>query len=180
MTNTPDLIPDPSTFVADSTYWLQAAQAAVRRECGWHVAPSYTHTVKLNAFGGSRLALPTLHVTDISSFKLEGVEHVQDIAYGSSGLVQLRHGVLLPDMPGSVEVTMTDGYAPEEVPDVIAVMLAASKRGSMASGVVKTQSVNGSTVTYVTGSEPLGIPLFESEKRTLAKYKLPHIVGAKQ
>lgn len=180
MATTPDIITDPGSFTADASYWLSAAQAAVRRECGWHVAPVITRTVRLNGFGGTRLMLPTLHVTDISSFRIAGAEHVQDIAYGSNGLVRLLHGLLLPDMPGSIDVTMTDGYPAEEVPDVIAVMLAAAKRGGMASGIVKTQSVNGSTVTYLSGSEPLGIPLFESEKRTLAKYRLPHIVGAKQ
>lgn len=36
----PDIITDPSGFDADGEFWLKAAQAAIRRTCGWHITPN--------------------------------------------------------------------------------------------------------------------------------------------
>ena len=36
----PDMIADPSAFEDDAAFRLKAAQAAIRRECGWHVMPN--------------------------------------------------------------------------------------------------------------------------------------------
>ena len=36
----PDMIADPSAFEDDAAFRLRAAQAAIRRECGWHVMPN--------------------------------------------------------------------------------------------------------------------------------------------
>jgi hypothetical protein len=44
-----------------------AATAAVRRYCGWHVAPAEVETVTLDGPGSPLLVLPTLHVVSISS-----------------------------------------------------------------------------------------------------------------
>ena len=37
----PDIITDPSGFDADGEFWLKAAQAAIRRTCGWQRTASH-------------------------------------------------------------------------------------------------------------------------------------------
>lgn len=43
-----------------------AAQAFIRRYCGWHIAPNVTEQVTLKAAGGSLVMLPTLHLTGVA------------------------------------------------------------------------------------------------------------------
>lgn len=172
-TERPDgLIPSPETFMPDAAFWMKAAQAVVRRECGWHVAPSWTHMLTLDTYGGRTLVLPSLHVTAIGSFYYDDAEHVEDIDWSPHGTVQLRHGCL-PDRPGGVRVILTDGWEPSDVPDVQAVLLAVARRAATAPAGIASQSVNGSSVSYLTNAgSPLGLPLFESERRALARYRL--------
>ena len=47
-------------------WWVRAAQGAVRRYCGWHVAPSITETLRLDGYGGRVLTLPSKHITAIA------------------------------------------------------------------------------------------------------------------
>lgn len=174
--NSADLIADPSSFDVDASFWMRAAQRQIRKECGWHVAPSMTHTIRLDGYGGDTLILPSLHVTDITSVKLDGVEHVDDCSWSSHGTIVLRKG-LFPDMPGSIEVTLTDGWDLDEVPELQALLLSIAKRAmSQPAGVVASQSVNGSTVSYFHGSDgnTPGITLFASEQATLAPYRLTY------
>ena len=52
---------------------LDGVTAAVRRFCGWHIAPSYTETLVLDGPGGRILTLPTLHLTELTSVTEDGV-----------------------------------------------------------------------------------------------------------
>lgn len=95
-----DLIPSADSFQVDAGFKMGAAQAAIRRYCGWHVAPSVTRTIRLDGHGGDSLLLPSKHVTALSSLKLDGVEHVQDARFGEAGSLVLVNGVTFPDLPG--------------------------------------------------------------------------------
>ena len=46
---TPDIIENPGEFTTDGLFFLRAAQAAIRRECGWHVTPSWPPTTSVTA-----------------------------------------------------------------------------------------------------------------------------------
>lgn len=169
-----DLIPSPETFDVGAEFRFKAAQAAIRRECGWHVAPSVTHTIRLDGTGGTTLLLPSKHVTAIDSLLLDGVEHVRDLRWSTAGSMVLTGGVSFPDLPGGVEVTLTDGWELDEVPDVQMIMLDIAARVMSAPGAVASQSTNGSSVTYRSGTDG-GVPnvaLFASERRALAPYRL--------
>ena len=48
----PDIITDPSGFDADGEFWLKAAQAAIRRTCGWHITPNIELSGVVNSRGG--------------------------------------------------------------------------------------------------------------------------------
>lgn len=63
----PDMIADPSAFQDDARFRLKAAQAAIRRECGWHVMPNVALSGVINTRGGSVIRLPARHVTSIES-----------------------------------------------------------------------------------------------------------------
>ena len=169
---TPDIIENPDEFTADGLFFLRAAQAAIRRECGWHITPSWTHTIRLDGYGGSTLILPSSHVTDITGLEYDSTDHVDDIDWSEKGTVVLRHGTL-PDRPGAIRITRTDGWDPEDVPELHALMLAIAKRAASAPAPISSQSVNGSSISYLTnGGAPLGLQLFESEKRQLDPYRL--------
>ena len=49
----PDMIADPSAFEDDVAFRLKAAQAAIRRECGWHVMPNAALSGVINSRGGT-------------------------------------------------------------------------------------------------------------------------------
>ena len=61
----PDIITDPSGFDADGEFWLKAAQAAIRRTCGWHITPNIELSGVANSRGGKVIRLPARHVTSV-------------------------------------------------------------------------------------------------------------------
>lgn len=169
-----NLIDYAGAFQIDADFKMKAAQSAIRRYCGWHVAPSVTRTIHVDGHGGDSLLLPSKHVTGLSSLKLDGVEHAQDARYSEAGTVVLVNGVTFPDLPGSIEATITDGWDLDDVPEIQMILLDIAARVMQVPGTVASQSTNGSSVTYRSGSDG-GIPniaLFESEQRTLAPYRL--------
>ena len=89
---TPDIIENPGEFTTDGLFFLRAAQAAIRRECGWHVTPSWTHTIRVDGYGGGTLILPSIRVTDIGGLEFDGIDHADDIDWSEKGTVVLRHG----------------------------------------------------------------------------------------
>lgn len=155
----------------NSSLWLHAAENAVRRECGWHIAPSITETIHLNGTGTPLLHLPTLHLTSLTSLTIDGREALADADWSESGMVELRSGVF-PDRFRSIRVTMTHGFEMGEVPDVITLIMTLARRGA-SQPTVASQSVNGASASYFTaGGAPLSIPLLRSEKDLLAPYRI--------
>lgn len=77
----------------------------------------------------------------------------------------LRHGTL-PDRPGAIRVTLTDGWEPEDVPELHALMLSLAKRAATAPApVIASQSTNGSSISYITnGGRPNRTPTIRSGK----------------
>ena len=156
-----------------------AAEASIRAYCGWHVAPVLTETVIVSPRHRSPdLYLPTTHLVNVEKVELlsrptgEWIELEPDVyEWDEIGLLR-RHGCW-PCRLRSVRVTMTHGYEPEEVPDVLAIVDAIEKRSRMNLGGVASQSVNGASVSYQTaGGAPLSVPLLQIEKQALAPYKL--------
>ena len=137
----PDIITDPSGFDADGEFWLKAAQAAIRRTCGWHITPNIELSGVANSRGGKVIRLP------------------------ATGLVECTTGAF-PAGVAAIRYRIHAGYTPDEVPDVMGVLINAAKRASMASaGVIQSQSVNGSSVTY-------NVSLMADELAKLDRYKL--------
>jgi len=61
-------VPDLEAFRSgDDAAIVRQTQAAIRRYCGWHIAPSITETITLDGDGSRHLWLPSLHVTAVTA-----------------------------------------------------------------------------------------------------------------
>lgn len=109
----------------DSQWWVRAAQGAVRRYCGWHVAPSVAETLRLDGYGGRVLTLPSKHITAIASVIVGDEDWRDRCDWSEAGTVLLRSG-RWPDAPGAIRVGLTHGWASDEVPEVAALILTLS------------------------------------------------------
>lgn len=154
-----------------------AAQAAIRAYCGWHIAPILTETLYVSARHTSpKIFIPSGHVVDIE--RLEMLENnkgtwkeVAGYGWDETGTLELTGGQRFTKGLRNVRVTLTHGYQPDEVPDVLAIADAIARRAAMSLYGVASQSVNGATVAYQTaGGAPLSVPLLNIEKDALAKY----------
>lgn len=157
----------------DADYWLRAATSRVRRWCGWHIAPNRACKGECNTRGGLVIGLPLMHVTEIRRISVHGVDVTDTVKVDmETGLIELDR----PTRPGinAVSYDVDAGWDGDDLPDVQQVILQAARRASSApAGLVKSQSVNGSSVTYGFGTDgAAAVTLLASEKETLAPYRI--------
>ena len=160
----PDMIADPSAFEDDAKFRLKAAQAAIRRECGWHVMPNTALSGVINPRGGSVIRLPARHVTSIESLT---DRHGNKLAYAydpETGLVESLSGGF-PIGIAAIRYEIHAGY--NEAPDVQQVLISAAKRAGMSPiGLITSQSTNGSSASFDV------VSLMQEERDKLKPYKL--------
>lgn len=167
-----DPIVTSSTNV-NGEFWLAAAHGAVRRECRWHVAPVITETLVLDGPGGRALLVPSQRIELLESVTSDGVDVTERVRFSrSAGILTLSEG--WSREVGGVEITLRHGYALDSVPEVAALIVALTKRAAQGGSVIAQQGVGPASVRYLTGADggSLGVPLLESEKATLAPYRL--------
>ena len=150
---------------------LEAAEAAVRAYCGWHVAPVKAETVKVDATAGIAL-VPSLRVVSVDSVTVNGVT--------ASGYQWREHGVirdLRGYCDGEVLVSMTHGFDVDSpVAEVLrSTILAVAARAQVSpTGVVRAQVGQISETYSQTGSNQAGgVSLLDGEKAALDAYRLP-------
>lgn len=102
---------------------VQAALASIRRHAGWHIATEVTETLTVDAIGGTRLILPTLHVTDVTEVRIvrdESMTTATGYRWSAAGILSRSCG--WPEGFRTVEVDLTHGYRdfPAELLPVIA------------------------------------------------------------
>jgi hypothetical protein len=160
----PDMIADPSAFEDDAEFRLKAAQAAIRRECGWHVMPNTELSGVINSRGGMVIRLPARHVTSIESLT---DRQGNPLAYAydpETGLVESLSGGF-PAGVAAIRYAIHAGY--DDAPDVQQVLISAAKRAGMSPiGFVTSQSTNGSSASYD------AVSLMQEEKDKLKPYRL--------
>lgn len=160
----PDMIADPSAFEDDAQFRLRAAQAAIRRECGWHVMPNAALAGTLNTRGGAVIRLPARHVTSIESLT---DRQGNPLAYAydpETGLVESLSGGF-PVGVAAIHYSIHAGY--DDAPDVQQVLISAAKRAGMSPvGLVTSQSTNGSSASFDV------VSLMQAEKDKLKPYRL--------
>lgn len=136
----------------DAPMFNAAAVCAIRGYCGWHIAPSMELSGKVGSTGGKIIHIPALNVTEVTKLALtDGTDLLDGAQWNAGGLVEL----VLPVEPclSGIEYTVTAGFNPDDVPDLIAVALQVSRRAaSTPAGTVRSQSVNGASVSYASSS----------------------------
>ncbi len=156
----------------DPAFWLRAANQAIRTECGWHVAPIITEDLVLDGTGGRNLLVPSLRIREVVSAKSDGHDVTDQVKFSRrAGVLTLASGWSCD--VGSIELTIEHGYAADEVPNVAALIVTLTKRAATSSAFVQ-QSIGPASAKVATGREgaALGVPLLETEKETLAPYRL--------
>lgn len=160
----PDMIADPSAFEDDARFRLSAAQAAIRRECGWHVMPNAALSGVINSRGGTVIRLPARHVTSIESLTDRDGNKLAYAYDPETGLVESLSGGF-PAGIAAIHYSIHAGF--DDAPDVQQVLISAAKRAGMSPiGLVTSQSTNGSSASYD------AVSLMQDEKDKLKPYKL--------
>lgn len=187
--------PDWSAFKAgDESYFLNAAGDAIRRFCGWHIAPSLTVTLdKLRVGSSGIIEVPSTYVTDVLEVALEQragalkVLEPTDYVWMEYGIVQLRQaphanpwgyyggygfmpGGYLPGAPlNMVRMTLTHGYdeVPAEVKQVAFELVNSST--DMPSGNVREIQTPGFKLQL---SQAAGMSLNSQQMDRLSSFRL--------
>lgn len=161
-----------ATTQVDPAFWLNAANQAIRTECGWHVAPIITEEFVLDGPGGTTLLVPSKRVREIVSAKSNGVDVTSEVKFSRrAGVLTLASGWSCE--VGSIELTIMHGYELEEVSDVAGLIVTLTKRAAASLPAVQ-QSVGSASIRPLVGRDGsvLGVPLMESEKDVLAPHRL--------
>lgn len=146
----------------------EAAEQAVRRYCGWHVAPTVEETFRLDGHGSSVVKLPTLALEEVLAVQVAGRSVALDrVRWSTNGLLQLPTPA--PREFGAVEVTVRHGF--EDATDIGALVAGIRDRSTnMPAGVTRKQ-IGDVSVSYG-GLDERGVRLFASEREALAPYRL--------
>lgn len=148
----------------DQEAW-DAACAAVRSYCGWHVAPALDDTVTVDGSGSQFVMLPTLRINSISEVT-EDASAVTSYEWSESG--QLWRSSPWSGHFRGITVAMNHGY--EECPaDILGVLREAASRGVTGSAVSQVGQVRMGGVSGVPGAASF---LME-QTAVLDRYKLP-------
>lgn len=153
-------------------FWLNAANQAIRTECGWHVAPIITEELVLDGAGGKNLLVPSLRIREVVIARSDGRDVTDQVKFSRrAGVLTLASGWSC-DI-GSIELTIRHGFEAEEVPNIAALIVTLTKRAA-SSGAFVQQSIGPASAKVATGRDgaALGVPLLESERETLAPYRL--------
>lgn len=136
---------------------IQGAAESIRDDCGWHIAPEITETLKVRG-GGTVLLLPTLHLVSIASIKTSAGADVLGFDFFDNGVVERLRG-----FPRVVEVTFTHGYS-KCPPALLGVVAERASTGSY--GRVRQESLGSRSVSLESGYDSVGAG-------TVQKYALP-------
>lgn len=158
---------------------IDGATAAVRRYCGWHIAPAFTETVLLDGSGGSVLTLPTLHLTALSAVTENGtalteyapVDGSGDFEWSVLGSVRRVRG-LWTERYRAVSVTMTHGF--DAAPDVAQIILQVTA-AALSSPMGATREQAGQlAVSWATTAPGVsgGLSLLGRDLATLSLYRI--------
>jgi hypothetical protein len=156
---------------AETQRQLDAALAAARGYCGWHVTPVRTgDQVIADGRGGALLALPTLALSAVTAVTEDGVElDVDTLEWSLRGLVRKPYGQLWTTRFSGVTATITHGYA--SVPDFESAVLSAIERGAFAAGGGETLRAVG-PFQYNAVSIAAGSVFTDPERAVLDRYAL--------
>ena len=140
---------------------IDQAVAAIRAECGWHIAPTRQSTVQVPG-GSSLILLPSLHVTDVVSMTdMESGRELAGFVWLEKGMIYLRGRA-----PMFVEVVFEHGYSvfPEDLRGVVAALASIVKQG----GRITAESLSGHSISIDASEAASSV-----QDPILARYTVP-------
>jgi len=165
----PSLLSTPSADPAVDD--LAAAEAAVRKYCGWHIAPVVIQDLVLDGTGKASLFVKSLRLLDVTAATVDGtVLDVSTLEWSEAGYLRIPGA--WPDKLRSVRLTIEHGF--DEVPDVVSVIRSIAARASASpTGVVREQAGAVSiSMSQVAPGVSGGVVLMDHEKRMLDQYRI--------
>lgn len=149
---------------------LDAASAALRNECGWHITPSLDCKATLSA-NGKVASLPAALVTEIKSVTEDGEElRAGQFEARQDGLIRRCQFRNWSRKWGGVVVEYTAGY--DDLPDLkAAAMHLAEAALSIPTGVA-SESAGGVSISYATQAATVTTSMVGGMSSALAPYKV--------
>lgn len=125
---------------------VTAAGDSIRDECGWHIAPELTTTMKFRG-EGSLILLPTMRLLDVSLVRDRDGYPVDGLDWLENGILERAGG-----FPPYVEVTFRHGYRVCP-PSLLAVVAERARANS--GGRIKSEALAGRSVSLEGGYDPV-------------------------
>ena len=166
--------PIPSPVGVDTDAW-DAAIAAIRAFCEWHIAPVVTDSQSVLVHG-STVTLRSLRVAEVTGVTVAGVAVEPDgwVLSPESPTLFLRSGVCrplwCPDVSVVASVDLAHGFD-EFPPELLAIAQEAASRGTEGSFVGQVGQVRFSA--GVAGTPGAASFMLGQSAAMLARYKLP-------
>ncbi len=148
---------------------FNGAVAAIRRYCGWHVAPVMPETFTVDGSGSSLLQLRTLRLTDVSSVVNDGAAlAATEFEWSTIGTLRRRNGVWTSRFRGVV-VTTQHGFAVPPA-DLVSVLYDVTSRAVLAEPGSSLDKFGPFEFGRTEGGAVSFLP---SERAVLDQYRLP-------
>lgn len=147
---------------------LAAASGSIRSFCGWNITREVVQDAELDAYGGSLLVLPTLHLVSIESLYVDDayLEDRTDYRWSRRGLIRrMPRGTCWPNDYGCIRYSITHGYE-ECPPEVAALCVALAKRADVVPTGILQKQVGGISLQFK------DVPLDAAEQGALQAYAL--------
>jgi hypothetical protein len=151
---------------------IDAASAAIRDWCGWHVCPSMGCRAVLDTDGTASLWLPTTCLTSVDSVEVGGTTLDADSYQWS------RIGQVLPDSRPCARLqgaTVEYQAGADDAPaDLVAIAAGLVVRGVALSYGVTSESAGGVSVSYAQGAAyaASAASLTDADRSALARYRV--------
>lgn len=164
----------PSVHVDDPRlmHLLNGATAAVRRYCGWHIAPVVAETVTVDGPGGANLQLPTLRLVAVNSITVGGeVLASNRFDWSALGDVRLRSG-WWPTRYRSIVADIEHGF--EAAPDVGQVIRQVVANGLSSPMGATREQAGAMSVSWATTAPGVsgGLSLLQRDLAVLDRYRI--------
>jgi hypothetical protein len=160
---------------------LAGASAAIRRYCGWHIAPVINAVLTLDGPGTRILMLPTLRMVDLNAvteIARDGTTYDLlpdvDLEWSINGTVRKRSGGWFTTVLRGLVVDLDHGFAMEDVADLTQVVLNMVARNLSNPYGVTAQAVGGVSISSGPGpgGQVGGLVVFPEQAAQLQSYRL--------
>ncbi|OXM99881.1 hypothetical protein [Bifidobacterium vansinderenii] len=161
---------DPTVLQA-----LDAVSMAVRRHCGWHVAPVLQCEWIGQGDGSRIIRLPALEITGITAASDNGEQlRTGDIEWRSDGLVKRLNFTRWSRRWGSVTIDYTAGFEADQIMDLVQTVAQITASNLAAAAGVQREQAGQVSITYNQTAPGVsgGITLLDRDKELLAPFRL--------